>query len=204
MDTLKVYRYDDNSIYYGWLILDDTDKSPSGNWNIPANCTIEKPIPEKTGYMRKFVDNQWTYEPQPKEPQPKELSLTELKTNKKIEIQNYVAEKITGGFVSECAGEGLPITYDSDRGTQTTMQGIALNCKTPAFSQKYPNGCPIRGYKPNATVKSIFYLSADGVLQFCADMSEHIGKCKQEGWALQDKVLLAQTKEELYAIEIGK
>ena len=45
-------------------------------------------------------------------------------------------------------------------------------------------------------------LSAEQVLQWCADLSIHIGTCKQEGWIKQAEVNACTTKEELeYALE---
>lgn len=50
--TKKVYQYDDKKIYKGTLTLNDSDKSPSGNWNIPSDCVeIAPPAPqENTAY----------------------------------------------------------------------------------------------------------------------------------------------------------
>lgn len=39
MDTKTVYEYGTDGVYVGSVTLDDSDKSPSGAWNIPANCT---------------------------------------------------------------------------------------------------------------------------------------------------------------------
>nr|DAO05474.1 MAG TPA: protein of unknown function (DUF4376) [Caudoviricetes sp.] len=198
MATKKVYRYTEEGFYKDWVMLDETDISPSGNWNIPAYCTEHAPLQPKEDYDVKFINDHWEYIKKPVPPTPPEPPLQELKELKKLEIDMFISAKIRGGFESECAGELAK--YDSDRDTQSTMQGIAINCDTPLFYQKYPNGCPVRGYKPEAKAKSIFYLSSDGVLQFCADLSLHIGMCKQEGWVLQDKVIMAKSKEDLDAI----
>lgn len=51
--TKKVYQFDqENKTYKGELILDDSDKSPSGTWNIPSDCVeIAPPAPqENTAY----------------------------------------------------------------------------------------------------------------------------------------------------------
>lgn len=117
-----------------------------------------------------------------------------LKKQKLRAVNAWTEKKITGGFVSE------GITYDSDKDTQLTMQGIALNVNTPLFAEKYPDGCPVRGYAEGATEKTIFMLTAEEVLKWCADLSLHIGKCKQEGWAKQAEVNACTTKEELNGI----
>ena len=55
-------------------------------------------------------------------------------------------------------------------------------------------------FSENSDTKSIFMLSAEQVLQWCADLSIHIGTCKQEGWIKQAEVNACTTKEELDAI----
>ena len=119
-------------------------------------------------------------------------------TAKLQEVDSYVASKITGGFVSLASGE--PVTYDSDKDTQLTMQGIALNVQTPLFATEYPNGCPVRGYPIGSDVKQVYMLNAEQVMRWCADLSMHIGTCKQRGWELQAQVKACTTKEELEAI----
>lgn len=120
---------------------------------------------------------------------PKDDEVLVLAFQKKLklkEIDEWTASKITGGFVSEASGN--KVTYDSDVDTQLTMQGIALNVETPLFAEKYPIGCPVRGYKDGEKEKTIQYLSASQVLQWMADLSIHIGTCKQEGWKKQSEV----------------
>lgn len=130
------------------------------------------------------------------------LSIDELKAQKLQAIDTWTANKIVGGFISSASGE--PVRYDSDKDTQITMQGIALNVNSNLFTEKYPNGCPVRGYAENSDTKSIFMLSAEQVLKWCADLSIHIGTCKQEGWAKQAEVNACTTKEELEAIVLDK
>lgn len=116
------------------------------------------------------------------------------------EVNAWTASKITSGFVSNAGGE--TVTYDSDKDTQLTMQGIALNVDTERFSQLYPAGCPVRGVKAGNTIKTIQYLTSAQVLQWCADLSIHIGMCKQNGWQKQEEVNAATTVEELDAITL--
>ena len=124
-------------------------------------------------------------------------TLAELKEEKIAEVDAWTADKITGGFISECTGE---IVYDSDKDTQLTMQGIALNVSTERFKNEYPDGCPVRGYKEGETIKTIQYLNASQVYTWCADLSSHVGACKQQGWSKQAEVAAALSKEELDAI----
>lgn len=127
-----------------------------------------------------------------------EPTLEELKAIKLSEVDAWTESKITGGFISECTGE--IVRYDSDKDTQLTMQGIALNVNTDRFAVEYPTGCPVRGYADGSTDKTIFYLTPEQVLEWCADLSTHIGTCKQAGWNKQAEVAAAQSKEELDAI----
>lgn len=196
--TKIVYAYDDKNYYEKTLTLDKSDISPSGRWNIPARCTEIEPLEEKAGYKVKWNGTGWAYE-QEEQPEPEpEPTFEELQQQKLREVDAWTASKITGGFVSSASGE--PVTYDSDKDTQLTMQGIALNVNTELFAEKYPTGCPVRGYAQGAETKTIYMLSAQQVLNWCADLSIHIGTCKQAGWAKQAEVQAATTKEELDAI----
>lgn len=128
-------------------------------------------------------------------------TLEEAKNLKLAEIDAWTAAKITGGFVSSASG--APVTYDSDKDTQLTMQGIALNVNTELFAEKYPTGCPVRGYAQGAETKSIYMLNPQQVMNWCADLSMHIGACKQAGWEKQAEVMAAQSKEEVEAIVLN-
>lgn len=196
--TKIVYCYDEKNYYEKSLTLDNSDISPSGRWNIPARCTEIEPLEEKEGYKIKWNGAGWEYEQEERpEPEP-EPTFAELQQQKLREVDAWTANKITGGFVSSASGE--PVTYDSDKDTQLTMQGIALNVNTELFAEKYPTGCPVRGYAQGAEEKTIYMLSAEQVMNWCADLSIHIGTCKQAGWAKQAEVQAATTKEELDSI----
>lgn len=127
-------------------------------------------------------------------------ALAELKKAKLKEVDSWTERKITGGFVSSCTG--APVRYDSDKDTQLTMQGIALNVHTNRFAVEYPNGCPVRGVRDGDTKKSVQLLSAEQVLAWCGDLSVHIGSCKQAGWAKQAEVDACKTVFELDNIEL--
>ena len=131
-------------------------------------------------------------------PLNEEYTFEELKAQKLELVNAWAADKITGGFTSRCTGS--PVRYDSDKDTQLTMQGIALNASTERFTNEYPLGCPVRGYKEGETEKTIQYLNAAQVYAWCADLSSHIGACKQQGWIKQAQVEAALSKEDLDAI----
>ena len=59
METKKVYQFDDKKIYKGTLTLDDSDKSPSGAWNIPGDCTETVPPTEKENYIPVWNGAAW-------------------------------------------------------------------------------------------------------------------------------------------------
>lgn len=131
-------------------------------------------------------------------PPNEEYTFEELKAQKLELVDAWTADKITGGFISQCTGNS--VRYDSDKDTQLTMQGIALNVSTERFANEYPLGCPVRGYKEGETEKTIQYLNAAQVYTWCADLSSHIGACKQQGWIKQAQVEAALSKEDLDAI----
>lgn len=131
-------------------------------------------------------------------PLNEEYTFEELKAQKLELVNAWTADKITGGFTSRCTGS--PVRYDSDKDTQLTMQGIALNVSTERFANEYPLECPVRGYKEGETEKTIQYLNAAQVYAWCADLSSHIGACKQQGWIKQAQVEAALSKEDLDAI----
>lgn len=133
----------------------------------------------------------------------------EQEKNRVLElINNWTEKKIINGFDSSASGELA--YYDSDKDTQLTMQGIALNINTPLFDEKYPNGCPIRGYRYNningevvrESNKTIFMLTSEQIMQWCADLSLYIGECKKQGWTKQAEVNKCNTIEELNKIVI--
>ena len=145
-----------------------------------------------------------------------EVDILEMAREDKLrQVDTWTARQITGGFDSDVTG--FKVRYDSDKDTQITMQGIALNVESELFAQEYPMGCPVRGYrwvdveqedgtvvnKPAAD-KEIFMLSPNQVMLWCAALSMHIGTCKQYGWQFQEMVKAATSVEELDAIELKR
>lgn len=158
--------------------------------------TIETTTPELefATYKEMFLElTGWREQP------PVLPTLDELKQQKYIEMSASCANAITAGFVSSCSGQA--VKYDSDKDTQLTMQGIALNVNSPIFASKYPNGCPVRGYVGDSTTKTVQWLNAEQVLALLADLSDHIGQCKQKGWGIQASIEACLTVAEVEAIE---
>lgn len=161
-------------------IVDDNNKII----NI-INGDIPKKANERKYYEWNKLHEKYTDEP------PLDIA----KVQKLAEIDAWTAAKITGGFVSSASG--APVTYDSDKDTQLTMQGIALNVNSDLFAEKYPTGCPVRGYPEGSDTKQIFMLTPEQVMRWQADLSMHIGTCKQQGWEKQAEVAAAESKEDL-------
>lgn len=68
METKEVYAIGIDKKFAGELVLDNTDKSPSGRWNIPANCTELKPLEKKEGFNIVWNGTGWEYKEKLKEP----------------------------------------------------------------------------------------------------------------------------------------
>ena len=148
--------------------------------------------PQQEGYTAYYIGGEWVLKADP--------TLDELKAAKLAEISEWTEAQITGGFKSSCTG--AEVTYDSDKETQLTMQGIALNVNTELFADNYPTGCPVRGYAAGSETKTVFMLTPEQVLRWCADLSMHIGNCKVAGWQKQAEVEAAQTAADLEDITL--
>lgn len=127
-------------------------------------------------------------------------TIDELKAIKLLEVDNWIADKITGGFISECTGK--PVRYDSDRDTQNTVSSDlnTIYLSPEKFNEKFPNGYPMRGYPENANIKQVYFLTKEQLLQWNVDLGLHRGTCKQNGWVKQAQVEEALSKEDLDAI----
>ena len=99
MNTKTVYQYEEYKdhgkdtgiyIYRQELVLDSSDKSPSGRWNIPAYCTeVEPELEEKEGFKFKWTGEGWEYWEEPKEEkeEPAEPTFEELQERKISELK---------------------------------------------------------------------------------------------------------------------
>lgn len=127
-------------------------------------------------------------------------TIDELKAIKLSEVDTWTADKITGGFISQCTGN--PVRYDSDRDTQNTVSSDlnTIYLSPEKFNENFPDGYPMRGYPENANIKQVYFLTKEQLLQWNVDLGLHRGTCKQNGWIKQAEVNAAQSKEELDAI----
>lgn len=127
-------------------------------------------------------------------------TIDELKAIKLLEVDNWIADKITGGFISECTGK--PVRYDSDRDTQNTVSSDlnTIYLSPEKVNENFPNGYPMRGYPENANIKQVYFLTKEQLLQWNVDLGLHRGTCKQNGWVKQAQVEEALSKEDLDAI----
>lgn len=93
--TKTVYQIDEKGYFDSAIILDDSDKSPSGKWNIPARCVEIEPPAEKDGYKIKWTGAGWEYEEEPKEETPTVPTPTfeELKERKLAEAGRVFAKR---------------------------------------------------------------------------------------------------------------
>lgn len=127
-------------------------------------------------------------------------TIDELKAIKLSEVDAWTADKITGGFISQCTGK--LVRYDSDKDTQNTVSSDlnTIYLSPEKFNENFPNGYPMRGYPENANIKQVYFLTKEQLLQWNVDLGLHRGTCKQNGWIKQAEVNAAQSKEELDAI----
>lgn len=205
---MKLYYYDDNGYYCAmseaFLNPLETELQGKEVWLIPPHATTIKPPSSIDGYKLKFNGKAWKLEKIPgPEPEP-ELTLEELKAQKLELVDAWTADKITGGFISECTGS--PVRYDSDRDTQLTVSSDlnTINSAPDKFLEYYPNGYPMRGYPDGGTEKTIHYLTVKQLIQWNVDLGLHRGACKQAGWEKQALVDAADSKEALDAIILEK
>lgn len=93
METKTVYVIGIDKKYAGVLTLDNTDKSPSGKWNIPANCTELKPLEKKEGFNILWNGTGWEYVEIPQEPVEPEPTAEELQEQARQTLDAEYATK---------------------------------------------------------------------------------------------------------------
>ena len=124
------------------------------------------------------------------------------------QINNYTAEQITGGFVSEVTSGPNPGTakFDSTTNDQNTFNMMYAASQSPDFPDHpiYKGFIPVRGYRAIdggfEPEKEVFYLDAANMQRLMDSISLHTGQCKIVGWELQSKANAA-TEETIDAVE---
>ena len=92
-EKLNVYLYDDKSYFKEAIVLDDSDKSPSGVWNIPGRCVLVEPPEKLEGYKIKWNGGTWEYEEEEKEPEPEPPTFEQSKALKLREAGMAFSQK---------------------------------------------------------------------------------------------------------------
>lgn len=180
-----VYEYDDNNYYVGVMVLDETDLSPSGAWNIPAKCTEVEPLEEKEGFKVKFNDNSWEYEEIPKLPKPPEPILDELKVAKKAELK-----------VERDRKEVEPITYNGNIFDYDEKARERINAAMIALEVQ-GSGSTIEWTLANNTAVKVTEQDLKMVVAAVAMRSNKLHIAYR---LASDKVDIAQSKEDLATI----
>ena len=123
------------------------------------------------------------------------------------QINNYTAEQITGGFVSEVTSGPNPGTakFDSTTNDQNTFSMMYAAAQSPDFeTSEYHGVIPVRGYRAISggfePEKEVFYLNTENMQRLMDNLALHIGQCKIVGWNLQAKASAA-TAETIDAVE---
>lgn len=123
MLTKTIYSYDEKGYFTHPIVLDDTDKSPSGSWNVPANTVDFEPPIEKEGYKIKLVGNAWEYEQEESaEPEQPEPTFEELQAQK-ISSLKYERDRLE---VEPIAYNGSNFDYDDKARDRINAAIIAL------------------------------------------------------------------------------
>lgn len=200
METKTVYSYSKSGVYISPKILDSTDRSPSGAWQIPAQCTEIIPPAAKDGYNSVFENGAWSQVLIPAEPEPTPPTLDALKQQKLSAIDALTRKHITSGFVS--TAKGTANTYDSTEEDQMTFATMYAASRSADFStnETYHGQIPIRAVPQGGTTKVVLCHNTAEMQKLIDDLALHIGKCKQIGWTLQSQVSSATTIEDLAII----
>lgn len=124
METKTVYIIGINKKYAGELILDNTDKSPSGRWNIPANCTELKPLKKKEGFDVMWNGKSWEYVEILQEPIEAEPTAEELQEQARQTLDAEYAVKFADKD-NEII-KAVVITQDTEYAQQLRQERTAL------------------------------------------------------------------------------
>lgn len=185
---MQVYQYNDKGYYIGVLTLDDSDKSPSGRWNIPAKCTETEPPADKEGYKRKFNGTAWEYEEIPKEPEPPEPTLDELKTAKLTELK-----------LQRDTAEVLPIEYNGNSYDYDEKARDRINAAIIALEMQGAEATIEWTLADNGTAT----VTANDLKMVIAAVAVRSNTLHVAYRTAKEKVAAAQSKEELDAIVLA-
>lgn len=58
-ETKTVYEFDEKGVFSGTITLDETDRSPSGAWNIPGGCTETEPPAVSDDFAKVWNGEAW-------------------------------------------------------------------------------------------------------------------------------------------------
>lgn len=123
------------------------------------------------------------------------------------QINDYTAEQITGGFISEVTSGPNPgsAKFDSSKEDQNTFSMLYAASLSPDFAtSEYKGFIPCRGYRVISggfePEKEVFYLDATNMQRLMDNLARHTGEAKLAGWELQSKAKAA-TAETIDAVE---
>lgn len=141
-------------------------------------------------------------------PRPPVIVPLETRVERLIaQINDYTAEQITGGFVSEVTSGSNPGTakFDSSKEDQNTFSMCYAASLSPDFAtSEYHGFIPCRGYRVIdggfEPEKEVFYLDAANMQRLMDNLARHTGEAKLAGWELQSKAKAA-TAETIDAVE---
>lgn len=130
MEKKIVYLYDDKNYFKTVLTLDDTDRSPSGRWNVPARCVEIAPPEEKEGFKIKWNGTAWEYEEEEKDPEPLKPTFKDLKARAlSYQYRKYEDQKHAIAWLEDGSGYGFD-TGNEDQNNWQVALTLMENDKT--------------------------------------------------------------------------
>lgn len=136
------------------------------------------------------------------------LSLDEAKEAKIQQVKSWIEDKIEEGFISSASGS--IIKYDTDKDIQLSVLSIIAFINTTLFTERYQNGYPLYGYKPEyidqkgnitwSRNKTLHTLSTQQISIWSADLSAHINNYKQKEQEKIIEIEKCKTKKDLESI----
>lgn len=187
-NTKTVYSYDEKGCFAHKIVLDDTDKSPSGSWNVPASTVDFAPPAEKEGFKIKLVNGAWEYEQEePAEPEQPEPTFEELQAQK-ISSLKYERDRLE---VEPIACNGKNFDYDDKARDRINAAIIALELQPAEATIMWTTADNIDVAVTAADLKNV--IAAIAVRSDTLHSKYRIAKAK---------AMAATTKEELEAITL--